>query len=67
MTPGELVDKVMTSEDADVVRESVAWWRPKSWRPRSPVTSGAEFGEVSSDRITQGNGYVTARAGSRAC
>ncbi len=57
MTPVELVDKVMSSEHADVVRESVAWVAAELMEAEVAGQVGAELGEVSVDRVTQRNGY----------
>jgi putative transposase len=57
MTPVELVDKVMSSEHADVVRESVAWVAAEIMEAEVSNQVGAEFGEVTAERVTQRNGY----------
>ncbi len=57
MTPVELVDKVMSSEHADVVRESVAWVAAELMEAEVGAQVGAELGEVSPERVTQRNGY----------
>ena len=57
MTPVELVDKVMSSEHADVVRESVAWIAAELMEAEVGAQVGAELGEVSPERVTQRNGY----------
>jgi putative transposase len=57
MTPVELVDKVMGSEHADVVRESVAWLVAEIMEAEVAGQIGAELGEVSPERVTQRNGY----------
>jgi putative transposase len=57
MTPVELVDKVMSSEHADVVRESVAWVAAEIMEAEVSSQVGAELGEVSAERVTQRNGY----------
>ena len=46
MTPVELVDKVMSSEHADVVRESVAWVAAELMEAEVAGQVGAELGEV---------------------
>ena len=56
MTPVELVDKVMRTEHADVVRESVAWVVAGLMEAEVGAQVGAELGEVSSERLTQRNG-----------
>ena len=57
MTPVELVDKVMSSEHADVVRESVAWVAAEIMDAEVANQVGAELGEVTAERVTQRNGY----------
>jgi putative transposase len=57
MTAVELVDKLMGSEHADVVRESVAWMVAEVMEAEVSGQIGAGLGEVSSDRVTQRNGY----------
>jgi putative transposase len=57
MTPVELVDKVMSSEHADVVRESVAWVAAELMEAEVAGQIGAELGEVAPERVTRRNGY----------
>lgn len=57
MTPVELVDKVMSSAHADVVRESVAWVAAEIMEAEVAGQIGAGLGEVSGERVTQRNGY----------
>jgi len=57
MTPVELVDKVMGSEHADVVRESVAWVAAEIMEAEVAGQVGAELGEVAPERVAQRNGY----------
>jgi transposase-like protein len=57
MTAVELVDKLMGSEHADVVRESVAWLVSEIMEAEVSGQIGAELGEVSAERVTQRNGY----------
>src|SRR3954466_15235953 len=57
MTAVELVDKLMGSEHADVVRESVAWLVAEVMEAEVAGQIGAGLGEVSPDRVTQRNGY----------
>ena len=57
MTPVELVDKVMSSEHADVVRDSVAWVAAEIMEAEVAAQVGAELGEISDERVTQRNGY----------
>ena len=57
MTAVELVDKLMGSEHADVVRESVAWLVAEVMEAEVAGQIGAGLGEVSGERVTQRNGY----------
>ncbi len=57
MTAAELADKLMSSEHADVVRESVAWMVAELMEAEVAGQIGAELGEVSGERVTQRNGY----------
>jgi transposase-like protein len=57
MTAVELVDKLMGSEHADVVRESVAWLVAEVMEAEVSGQIGAGLGEVSAERVTQRNGY----------
>jgi transposase-like protein len=57
MTAVELVDKLMGSEHADVVRESVAWLVAEVMEAEVSGQIGAELGEVSAQRVTQRNVY----------
>jgi putative transposase len=57
MTAVELVDKLMGSEHVDVVRESVAWLVAEVMESEVAGQIGAGLGEVSSERVTQRNGY----------
>jgi putative transposase len=57
MTAVELVDKLMGSEHADVVRESVAWLVAEVMEVEVSGQIGAELGEVSAQRVTRRNGY----------
>jgi putative transposase len=59
MTAVELVDKLMGSEHADVVRESVAWLVAEVMEAEVAGQIGAGLGEVSAERVTQRNGYRT--------
>jgi putative transposase len=66
MTPVELVDKVMSSEHADVIRESVAWVAAEIMEAEVAAHVGAELGEISEERVTQRNGYRPRRWDTRA-
>jgi transposase-like protein len=57
MTAVELVDKLMGSEHADVVCESVAWLVAEVMEAEVSGQIGAGLGEVSAERVTQRNGY----------
>ena len=57
MTAAQVVDKLMGSEHADVVRESVAWVVAGLMEAEVAAQIGAELGEVSGERVTQRNGY----------
>jgi putative transposase len=57
MTAAQVVDKLMGSEHADVVRESVAWVVGELMEAEVAAQIGAELGEVSGERVTQRNGY----------
>jgi putative transposase len=57
MTAAQVVDKLMSSEHADVVRESVAWMVAELMEVEVCGQIGAELGEVSGERVTQRNGY----------
>src|SRR5215211_5780707 len=57
MTAAQVVDKLMSREHADVVRESVAWLVGELMEAEVAGQIGAELGEVSGERVTQRNGY----------
>jgi transposase-like protein len=58
MTAADLVDKLLTSEHADVLRESVAWLVGELMEAEVGGLTGAELGERAPDRRqTQRNGY----------
>jgi hypothetical protein len=57
MTAGQVVEKVMTSEHVDVVRESIAWLVGELMEAEVGAQIGAELGEVSPERVTHRNGY----------
>lgn len=57
MAPVELVDKVMGSEYADVVCESLTWMAGEIMEAEVANQVGAELGEVSLDCFTHRNGY----------
>ena len=53
----EVVDKLMSGEHADVVRESVAWMVAELMEAEVAGQIGAELGERTGERVTQRNGY----------
>src|SRR3954451_23718089 len=57
VTAAQVVDKLMSSEHADVVRESVAWVVAELMEAEVAAQIGAERGEVTAERVTQRNGY----------
>jgi putative transposase len=58
MTAADLVDKLLTSEHADVLRDSVAWLVTQLMEAEVGMLTGAELGERAPDRCqTQHNGY----------
>src|SRR4051812_31864148 len=57
MTAAQVVDKLMSSEHADVVRESVAWVVAELMEAEVAGQIGAELGEIAPDRVTHRNGY----------
>jgi putative transposase len=58
MTAADLVDKLLTSEHADVLRDSVAWLVAELMDAEVGELTGAELGERTPDRRqTQRNGY----------
>jgi putative transposase len=58
MTAAQVVDKLMSSEHADVVRESVAWVVAELMEAEVAGQIGAGLGEVApGERVTQRNGY----------
>src|SRR3954465_6071907 len=59
MTAAHVVDKLMSSEHADVVRESVAWMVAELMEGEVAAQIGAELGEIAPDRVTHRNGYRT--------
>jgi putative transposase len=58
MTAADLVHKLLTSEHADVLRDSVAWLAAELMEAEVARLTGAELGERAPDRRqTQRNGY----------
>src|SRR4030095_2738443 len=56
-TAAQVADKLLSSEHADVLRQSVAWIVAELMEAEVTAQIGAEFGERSPDRIAQRNGY----------
>src|SRR3954447_1700807 len=59
MTAAQLVDKLLSSEHADVVRESVAWMVAELMDAEVTAQIGAEHGERTPERTAQRNGHRT--------
>src|SRR5215218_1284874 len=57
MTAAQLADKLLASEHADVLRESVAWMAAQLMEADVSGLIGAELGERTPDRVTHRNGY----------
>src|SRR4051812_14244834 len=57
MAAVELVDKLMSSAHADVLRESAAWLVAEVIEAEVSGQIGAGLGEVSPDRVRQRDGY----------
>ena len=58
MTAAQLVDKLLASEHADVLCESIAWLVAELMDAEVATLVGAELGERGPDRrTTQRNGY----------
>jgi putative transposase len=57
MTAAQLADKLLASEHADVLRESVAWIVAELMEAEVAARIGAEFGERTPERLAQRNGY----------
>jgi len=58
MTAAELVDKLMSDEHADVLRDSLAWLLTQLMETEAGALTGAELGERAPDRRqAQRNGY----------
>jgi putative transposase len=66
MTADQLVDKLLASEHADVLRESIAWLVAELMDAEVATLVGAELGERAPDRrTTQRNGYRPRTWGTR--
>jgi putative transposase len=57
MTAAQLADKLLATEHADVLRESVAWIVAELMEAEVAAKVGAELGERNPARLTQRNGY----------
>jgi len=57
MTAAQLADKLLASEHADVLRESVAWIVAELMEAEVAAKVGAELGERTPARLTHRNGY----------
>jgi putative transposase len=57
MTAAQLADNLLSSEHADVVRESVAWMVAELMEAEVAAQVGAEHGERTPERLTHRNGY----------
>jgi transposase-like protein len=57
MTAAQLADKLLASEHADVLRESVAWMVAELMEAEVAAKVGAELGQRTPDRVAQRNGY----------
>ena len=57
MTAAQLADKLLASEHADVLRESVAWIVAELMEVEVAAKVGAELGQRTPDRVAQRNGY----------
>jgi putative transposase len=57
MTAAQLADKLLASEHADVLRQSVAWIVAELMEAEVTAQIGAELGQRTPDRLAQRNGY----------
>ena len=57
MTAAQLTDKLLASQHADVLRESVAWMVAELMEAEVAAQAGAELGERTPERVAQRNGY----------
>jgi transposase-like protein len=57
MTAAQFADKLLASEHADVLRESVAWMVTELMEAEVAAKVGAELGERTPERVTHRNGY----------
>jgi transposase-like protein len=57
MTAAQVADKLLASEHADVLRQSVAWMVAELMEAEVAAQVGAELGQRTPDRVAQRNGY----------
>jgi Transposase, Mutator family len=57
MTAAQLADKLLASQHADVLGESVAWMVAELMEAEVAAQVGAELGERTPERVAQRNGY----------
>jgi transposase-like protein len=57
MTATQVADKLLASEHADVLRQSVAWMVAELMEAEVAALIGAELGQRTPDRVAQRNGY----------
>jgi putative transposase len=57
MTAAQVADKLLASEHADVLRQSVAWMVAELMEAEVAAQIGAELGQRTPDRVAQRNGY----------
>jgi Transposase, Mutator family len=57
MTSAQLADKLLASEHADVLRQSVAWIVAELMEAEVAAQIGAELGQRTPERVAQRNGY----------
>jgi putative transposase len=57
MTAAQVADKLLASEHADVLRQSVAWMVAELMEAEVAGKVGAELGQRTPDRVAQRNGY----------
>ena len=57
MTAAQVADKLLASEHADVLRQSVAWMVAELMEAEVAAQIGAELGQRTPERVAQRNGY----------
>ena len=65
MTAAQLADKLLASEHADVLGESVAWIVAELMEAEVTAMVGAELGQRTPERVAQRNGYPTRASDTR--